>query len=531
MPQGYVSLFLHAHLPFVRHPEHDPFLEEDWLFEAITECYLPLLDAFGRLHREGVPFRVAMSVTPPLAAMLNDDLLRERYVCYLDRLLDLCEREVSRTRFDERLSKLSLFYQERLLRCREQFSNEYDGDVLGEFRRLENDGCLELVGCAATHGFLPILNQEPAAVRAQVEIGCQSHEACFGRRPKGFWLPECAYFPGVDEVLRDAGVRWFILDAHGVLHARPQPRFGVYAPIYTPAGTAAFGRDLESSEQVWSARVGYPGDTVYRDFYRDVGFDLEYSYIRPFLQPDGARKFTGLKYHRITGPDKDKDLYDPEAARRRADIHAAHFLASRENQIRGLRQHLGIEPIVLSPYDAELFGHWWFEGPIFLEMLLRKIASDQETFAAVTPSEYLTRHPTAQVATPAASTWGNQGYAEVWLNESNNWIYPHLHPAGRRMAELAEKFRTVPPTPEQERALRQAGRELLLAQSSDWAFIMRTGTAVDYATRRTREHLLRFTRIYEQIRDGAIDEGFVSRCEWRHNLFPDLDWRSFLSRS
>lgn len=523
--QGYLALILHAHLPFVRHPEYGEFLEEDWFFEAVTETYLPLLDVFERLVADDVAFRLSLVVSPTLAAMLTDALLRRRYVRYLDRRIDLTERELARTRGDQRFEPLARMYREHFIRCRERFSDRYQGDLLAAFARLEDAGALELMTCAATHGFLPLLELHPEAVAAQIRVGVAEHRRHFGRSPRGIWLPECAYTPRVDLILQQEDIRFVVLDTHGVAHATPRPRFGVYAPIFTRTGVAAFGRDLDTSRQVWSAEEGYPGDPYYREFYRDIGYDLDYDYIRPWIQPTGERKNTGIKYYRITRDGDHKAPYVPAIARERAEEHASHFLWARERQIECLRKELDRPPIVVAPYDAELFGHWWWEGPQFLEFFIRKAAADQDVFRLTTPSAYLREYPRQQVCQPAMSSWGNRGYAEVWLNERNDWIYPHLHAAQERMISLALTFRDADGL--RERALNQAARELLLAQSSDWAFIINQRTTVDYAEKRFREHIVRFTRLFEMIRDGVIDEGWLQAVEEQDNLFPAIDFRVY----
>ena len=380
------------------------------------------------------------------------------------------------------------------------------------------------MACAATHGFLPLLQQVPQAVRAQVQIGCAEYQRCFGRAPRGMWLPECAYVPGLENELRAAGVRWFVLDAHGLLFGRPRPRHGIFAPVFTPSGPAAFARDRESSRQVWSAEEGYPGDPAYRDFYRDIGFDLSLEYLRPYL-PGGSRRFTGLKYYRITGQGAHKEPYHRPWAMGAAEAHAAHFLKSRVDQARSLADALPSPPILLSPFDAELFGHWWFEGPEFLEHLLRKAAEGREELELLSPGAYLARHSTQQISSPSSSSWGNHGYWEVWLDDSNAWIYPHLHACARKMVEAAQS-RAGRATALDERYLRQMARELLLAQSSDWAFLMKTGTARHYAEERTRLHISRFLKLHAEIDSG--NEEFLALCEERDNLFPSLDWRLYL---
>lgn len=525
MVRGYLSLVLHTHLPFVRHPEHDRFLEEDWLYEAITETYLPLLDVFEGLVRDGVDFRVTMSLTPTLIAMLTDPLLQQRYVRHINRLIELAGREVVRSKEEPALRPLAEMYVERFRDAKQTFEERYGRDLVSAFRRFLDLGKVELVTCGATHGFLPLMRTRNA-VHAQVQVAVDQHAKRFGRPPEGIWLPECGYYDGLDEILREAGLRYFFADAHGVFHASPRPKHGVYAPIRCPSGVTAFGRDMESSRQVWSSQEGYPGDPRYREFYRDVGFDLDLGYLRPYLPADALRVNLGIKYYRITGPGDRKELYDPAIARERAAEHAGHFLRCREKQVEWLT---GIvtdrPPLITAPYDAELFGHWWFEGPAWLDFFLRKIAFDQRTIELVTPSEYLARHRSIQAATPSGSSWGYKGHAEFWLNESNDWIYRHLHRAEERMAALARSRAGAVGL--ERRALDQAARELLLAQGSDWAFIMKTGSHRDYAIRRTQDHLLRFSRLADMAAAGRIDAGRLAEIEYADNIFPDIDYRVY----
>lgn len=527
MPLGYLCLVLHAHLPFVRHPEYDDFLEEDWLYEAITETYIPILDAFDSLERDGADFRMTMSVTPTLAGMLSDPLLQYRYVRHIDNLIELAGKEIERTRWQPQFNQLAHMYHARFLRCREVFVNQYNYSLLNGFRRFFDSGKLELITCAATHGFMPLmLNRK--AMRAQIEIGAREFERHFGRRPQGIWLPECGYIPGVDELLRDAGIRYFFTDTHGVMFAEPRPKYGVYAPIVCPdTGVAVLARDSESSKQVWSAVEGYPGDYQYREFYRDVGFDLDYEYLKPHLHAHGIRSNLGIKYYKITGRTNHKEPYDPQAARDKAADHAGNFMFNREKQVEWLSGSMDGRPsLIVAPYDAELFGHWWFEGPDWINFLLRKMHFDQQTVKTITVPEYLDQHPKIQISRPSLSSWGYKGYCEVWLEGSNDWMYRHLHEDADRMVELAQRFSENGDSL-RRRALNQAARELLLAQSSDWAFIIKTGTMVEYARERTRIHVLNFNHLYEQIRNNDIDETWLSQIERRHNLFPDVDYRLY----
>lgn len=519
---GYLALILHAHLPFVRHPEHERFLEENWLFEAITETYLPLLQLLQGWQRDGLRPRLTLTLSPTLCSMLQDPLLQTRYARHLKELLDLAGKEIHRTRWEQPVHDLAEFYHGRLSAARDAYT-ACGRDLVGAFRQFQEAGTLEIITTAATHAVLPLLAEHPPSLRAQVLVARDHYQRCFGCDPRGIWLPECAYAEPLEDALLEANLRWFVTDTHGILHARPRPRYANFAPIFTPNGIAAFGRDPDCSRQVWSRHAGYPGDPRYRDFYRDVGFDLDLDYLRPHLAAPDQRGFTGIKYHRITGAAPHKEVYDRPAAVRAADEHAAHFLAARLAQFRCLAEILDRPPIVVAPYDAELFGHWWYEGPEFLDFFVRKACCDQKEFELTTPGDFVRLHPTHQVATPAASSWGEGGYWRVWLNEKNEWIYPHLRVAQDRMTELAGHY--PQPNPLQERALKQAARELLLAQASDWPFILRTETSPGYARKRVKEHLLRFTRLYEQLTAGDPDPEWLQEVESRDNLFPDVHYR------
>lgn len=259
MIKGYWIPILHSHLPFVKHPDYENFLEEHWLFEAITECYIPLLKRLKKLDDEGVNFKLTTSVTPPLAEMLEDEHLMGKYRVYLEKHIELGNKEVERTKGDGHFFPLANFYRDLFIETKEFFNGFLEGNVLNGYKYFYNKGSLEVITCGATHGYLPILSVNKHAVRTQIEIAVQAHEKHFGRRPKGIWLPECAYYDGLDEILDEKGIRFFIVDSHALTYGRPTSVNGVYAPAFTPNNVAAFGRDAQSSKQVWSSKRDIQG--------------------------------------------------------------------------------------------------------------------------------------------------------------------------------------------------------------------------------------------------------------------------------
>lgn len=521
-PKGYLNILLHAHLPYVRHPESEEYIEERWLFEAISETYIPLLIYFDKLEKEGVNFRITMNITAPLITMLTDELLQKRYFKYLLERIWLAKKEISRTSNDKQLNNLAKMYYNRFKEFYKVYKYKYNFNLIDGFKHFQDIGVLEIIACPATHGFLPLLNVTPNAVRAQIGVGVEMYKKHFGRLPKGMWLSECAYTPELEHALNEFDIKYIILESHGILYSNPKPIYGTLAPLISPKGIVAFGRDIESSKQVWSSICGYPGDFNYREFYKDIGYELDWDYIKPYVAKSGHRVDTGIKYHKITGKTDKKDYYNNDVAMGVCEMHADHFIASRIDQINNASKNMINPPVVTCPYDAELYGHWWFEGPYWLYILFKKIHYNQNTFELITPSEYLEKYPEIQEASLAVSTWGAHGYNEVWLNGKNDYIYRHLHKAGERMVYLARTY--TKPYKLQREALNQCARELLLAQSSDWPFIITADTMVEYAHKRVKDHIGRFNTLADMIDKNDINRSYLKDISYKDKIFPDIDY-------
>ncbi|MEW6739759.1 MAG: 1,4-alpha-glucan branching protein domain-containing protein [Nitrospirota bacterium] len=520
---GHLILLLHAHLPYVRHPEYEYSLEENWLFEALRETYIPLLDVLEGMVNDGISPHLTLSISPPLIEMLNDELLRKRFVRYMDNLIELSEAEKRRTK-KSAFEPIAFLYNNEFKRIRRLYCERYKQDIVSAFRRLQDEGHVEIVASAATHAFLPAFEHYPDAVKAQIEIGIKSYVHNFGRQPSGFWLPECGYFKGLDSFLKDAGIRYFFVESHGVIHGRPRPVYSIYKPVLSPAGLMVFSRDFKSAQQVWCASKGYPGDFSYRDFYRDIGFDLPVSYIEQFTHL-GIRTFTGIKYHSITGNTEYKMPYNRVKAIERVSEHAKHFVESRESDIRRLSE-FDFCPVIFSTFDAELFGHWWFEGIEWLNIVLRSISEGKRSFDIVTPERYFNEcvnSETVQSIHISSSSWGEGGYNSMWIGGRNHRLYRHLHKMAERMALLKQRITDSPihrftDSPIQ-RTVNQAMREMLLAHASDWPFLMQKGRAQEYAEHRVRGHIERFNMLFDMIENGNMEESILKSMEESNRIF------------
>lgn len=493
------ALILHAHLPYVR-PDGPEILEERWLYEAVAETYLPLLWALERLARDGVPARLAISLSGPLLSMLGDTGLMSRCRRHLTHTLDLAGRQV-KMYAGTPLEQAAAFHRDRFAQLVADFDRR-GGNLIAGFAALADAGLVELFTAAGSHGYLPLLATDRGR-SAQIEAGLQEFARHFGRRPAGIWLPECAYAPGLDHLLRAAGIRWFVAEAATVAGAWPTVPAGT-ACVRTPGGVAAFARDKEAARLVWDSSAGYPGDPAYREFYRDEGFDLPLEEVAPWLVEGSVRSDTGVKLYRVEGAWGEKLPYDPAAALARAAEHARHYagvLARRDG-------------LVVTPFDAELFGHWWFEGPAWIEALFRELAALAGDVRPVSPSDWLSEPGAAPplVRLPSGS-WGSNADHGFWLSPATDFLWPRLHDAELRMLQIAEADALPRPV------IDQAARELLLAQASDWPFILAGGTTAAYAQRRAETHLERF----DALVSGRLDPADVDAED---GLFPLLDGRA-----
>jgi len=533
-------LTLHSHLPYVLHHGRWPH-GSDWLCEAALDTYLPLLEALRELAAEGVPAPLTIGFTPVLANQLASPAFVQELEAFFDQRQAACAEAPAGLAATGETALLPLvdFWKARFSRLRNLF-HAIDCDILAAFRRLQDDGRLEIIGSAATHGYLPLLARDES-IRLQLAVGRDEHRRLFGRDPAGCWLPECAYRPragrrpGIEEHLAAAGFRYFFTDSHLAQAGEPLANYGD-VPLgaerfdaATPAAqaksagkivrspyrayrvtaprakrpVAAFVRDPRSSMQVWSRHQGYPGDEAYLEFHK-------------------IRWPGGLKLWRVTGPDVDlgaKLAYDPAAALRRVGDHARHFahLVAGITAERGGPSASRVE-VVVAPFDTELFGHWWFEGVDFLAAVYRELR--HHPGVRPTPaSRHVADHPPHVGVRLAEGSWGVNGDHSMWLNDRTAWTWPRLRAlegAFWKAAPAALASARARP------ALEQAARELLLAQASDWQFMISTGAVPDYAERRFRLHCDDAERLIAGLAEGADVERLVDDLARRDDLFPDV---------
>lgn len=563
---GSFLFVLHSHIPYVRKAGKWPHGEE-MLHEIIAETYLPLLNAFSRLFQKKIPISLSLGLTPILLEQLNDRYMQNEFIKYMKARILAAERErkvleKSQPELLEANAFVLEWYKNRLF----EYEFVYQRDIVGAFRFFQDNDGLDILTSAATHGYLPLLKSESAIV-GQLRTAVNQYKKYFGREPRGIWLPECGYHPGaqpgphrigerkgIEHYLDSLGIEYFFTDSHVIdaalpHHERKMPKvkmslttnsaellgeasisrmsdgvdsanlseadasdektYTTFHPYkVTDSNVHVFGRDQLTGLAVWSATWGYPGEFYYREFHK-------------------KSVKSGHKYWRVTksGPGlATKEIYQHQIAENKVHEHAAHFVDLVTNHLSEYKQKTGLSGTVVSSYDTELFGHWWFEGVQWLEEVITRFY-EQQRIELVNGKQAVSLHPQiARVKLPESS-WGNGGQHATWLNEHTAYMWPVIHECEDRFRHLASMHRNAKGI--LEKLLNQATRELLLLQSSDWPFLVTTFQAKDYAEKRFEEHVERFKRLCDAIEgkrksDPITREAFIKDTPFKHVDFRDF---------
>ncbi len=500
-----IILALHAHLPYIRIPEKKFPLQELWLFQSITECYIPLIVCLNELIEEDIEFNITLSLSPTLLSMLGDNYYKDKYKNYLQTLRNLI-RKISANPKDDIEHAVSAL-RHRIQKIAD-FHEKANGDIINEFRKLSQDNRVNLITTAATHALFPLFRFSEHLIDKQIDTGLREFEKSFGFRPDGFWLPEMGYYANLDKILRDNNLKYTFLDAHSVYFAKKNPTYGNFYPAKTDNGITIFPREMALSNIIWSAGTGYPGDYRYREFH----FDYTYSLTDSELNDLEIDKIPfGLKIYRITGEDRLKEFYNPENAMAVIEEHSSDFIKKIIDRANQIGSRIDKIPVFTLPFDAELFGHWWYEGPEFLKKIIKKISASKE-IRLVSPGDPDVTADLESI-TPAESSWGNEGSFQTWMNPESSWIYPEI-------ADLY--YRLIAASNSSEKAVKQAFREILLASSSDWTFFIANGNSKDYGKMRLKDHISSAKKIIESIESGNIDEEFILQRESLYPIFNDM---------
>ena len=557
-PLGHLCIVLHGHLPYVLHHGSYPH-GEAWLYEAAAETYLPLLDMIGEAALNKARPALTVGLTPVLLEQLAHDRFKRGFVTYLNERREraISDRKEFEGKNEMHFAYLAKQWEEWFTHSLEVF-RRIRQDIPAEFAMRRAEGHIQILTSNATHAYMPlILNDEMLA--AQMSLGTFTTEKHLGFRAKGMWLPECAYRPtwehwqpsvlydneryrpGIEKFIARAGVDHFFVDTHLVTGCHPlgimqDGKFqgvpaeqaawdnrgwrNVLEPVGVqsepaPANVWAFARHPHVSEQVWSGSIGYPGAGQYLEFHRKHGE-------------------RGLRYHKIThnkAPLSNKDPYYPDDVAGKIFEHAGHFGNVVRGVLQDYRNKTGRTGTVVAPFDAELFGHWWFEGIRFLRDVILTLNSSED-IKLVTVEEALAQNPRDKVVRMPEGSWGEKGNHSVWINDKNKWMWEIEY---RAEGSLLKAIHELPwrQNSEVKQLLEHAARQLVLLQASDWPFVVHTQGATDYGIQRMAGHSTNFNQaieMAEQLAKGiALDQlqhSELAEMSMHDSIFTqiDLNW-------
>jgi 1,4-alpha-glucan branching enzyme len=511
--KGYFSPVLHTHMPYVRKNGVWP-VGEDWLYQVMSDTYIPLLGMLAQLEGEGIGPCLALTLTPVLCEQLADPYIQERFIAYLKTMQEHSERDVNDFVYfadDARKALAEAYYQE--YRRKLMAFVAIGEDLLAAFTSFEGQGMIETLASCATHAFLPAQRDE-RAVREQVVLGIESHRKHLRVQPRGFWLPECAYREGIEDLLASEGIEYFIVDSTAL---GGQPGGRPY--LAGDSGVVALARSDRANADAWDEVTGYPTDARYIDSTK-------------YYQG------SGLHYWRVTGPGvsiESKEVYEPTQATIRALDHAGHFIRSIASEVesavedgavsgsRGEGEAWSDPPLVLASYDTEFLGHGWMEGIYWLELTLRSLAAS-ETVRLTLPSAFIAGNSERRRIDLLETTWGTDRDHSTWVNPETDWMWDDLYGAQERLERLLVQFGHTT-SPLETRALRQSAREVLLLESSDWPYMVAKDRARDYAIERFRAHLERFTMLADALESRGVGgvETALGEVEEADDIFAELD--------
>lgn len=566
MSANYV-LILHTHLPWVLNHGNWPH-GEDWLMEAIAECYVPLLDSMNKLIGEGISPQITLDISPVLCEQLADKETPAKFLQYCKEKIESAKADTVRFKANgEDLHKvyLSEWWSDWYQNTADSFQKNHGSSIINSLKKLQDAGHIEIMTCGATHGYLPLLGFD-ASDYLQIRTAVENYKKHFGKAPRGIWLPECAYRPayiwkseipvapfneyklrkGVEEILAEHGIEYFVSDEillkqsmligwygnedktyfidkeHHEHTFTPSPfkLFNVASNKQTVGKTAAvFTRSNELSLKVWSGEIGYPGEPTYLDFHK-------------------KQDKSNLRYWRVTDVKADmqyKDLYHPDWVDEKTNLQTNHYIKQLEMAANDYEKVTGEQAIICTPFDTELFGHWWFEGVKFIEYLLRGLHHSPSIHSTKAGAALDHAKPKEIIALPEGS-WGENNNHDVWSNPSNYWTWEQIYNCELRFSKLIFTAGTQLENKLLERVLLQTMRELMLLHSSDWQFLISNESAIDYASMRFNYHLSDFNRLAllaEKLEKNAIADAtemnYLAECEHRNSIFPELQlrwWRS-----
>ncbi len=526
MPEKRLILVIAAEQAYIRRTSpHDVFsAPNDILFSAVTDTYIPLVDMMYRLEDENVPFKLNLVMSPLLCELLEDPSVQNQYIANLEKRIEIGKKELERNESDPKVLALVKSTLETLKKKKDLFENRFQKRIVKQIRKFVAKGEVEIIPTAASYAYLPHYADMPESINAQIEAGLYSAKYFFGEIGGGFYLPYMGWASGFDRIMRPYGINYTILDAKALLFSETPNGRGIFCPVRTNGSLVLFGTDPDTISDI-AGDDGYMNDESYLSVESDVGFELPGEELKDIMENDGSRVQTGFKYWKRHEETEERTAYDPKEARRKASDDARDFFESKKAKLIAASRELPEDDAVLvCNIPAEYIGQEWHEGPLWLEEVIRRCASDGDIELSVC-KDNLKKQFSLQKLEPYPCSCGGNGYSEDLLDSCNSWMMRYTRKATERMIELANRFPGE--TSLKARLLNLGAKEVFLVQSSALPKMVQEGLCPDFAREEFKDDILSFSQVFDALASNSVSTEWLTRLEKEHPLFPWMNYRIF----
>lgn len=516
-----------ANQEFIRHPKGQMAVIEpelNSLFESISDIYLPLLAMLEKYEAAGKTVRIGLVIPPVLCTMLDNEEIQNMYLTWLDSRIDFGNKELARCKDDEKLVQLASSTIKKFENCKKVFEEKYEKNLLKQFVEFHSKGFIELLGTTGTDIFLPHYQDLTEVLSAEIETGVQTYRHFFGEFPEGFWLPELAYVPGIEKLIKGYGYSYTILDSRSILLSETLPQKGIFYPCRTDNSLAVFAADPQLQDQIFDDD-GFAMRDEYLNMNRDVGFELAASELSSIVPEGGDRVASGYRYWSGNFDDESDEIYDIESARAQVQKDAETFLKEKSELLNQAAALLEKDEYVtlVCPLDAERLQQNWGEWLFWLDCIIDN--SEKYGINLTSCTSMLNHHYSYEKVVPYYSSWAGTGYGENFLSSKNSWMMRYSRKACERMVDLADRFPND--TGLKTRLLNLGAKELLLALSSGLAKMIENDNNPEYAKRRFIDSINAFTDVFDSLGSNTVSTEWLTTLEIYDDIFPWINYRIF----
>lgn len=514
-----------CHQGYIRHvaDEKKYALQNDILFSSISKTYLPLLSLFRKFESEKLSFKIGMVFSPSLCSLLSDPVVQEQYIEWLDKRIALGESEIARLKDceDVLLLRNAELAFEKAKKDKEDFCEVYNQNLLAAFNSFSDKGYIELFATCGTYALLSHYGDMKEVLDAQIEVGLFSHRYYFGSKPAGFYLPFLGFTEGIDSILKSYGFQYSIVDNRSVLFSDNLPFDGIFSPVRCENSSyCLFAQDCDSPDDIQL----FKNNPLYKNIDKDIAFELSDSELQKssFLEEGYARVPSGFKYW--SNENDANTVYDNEKALEQVKKDAESFITQKNEKLSKAESLMKDKsPSLVCVVDAKTLGQEWAEGIDFFEAVIRKAGESEINLSScedIVENVYL-----LQKIKPYTGSSQGHGYGEDLLEASNDWMIRYTRKMSARMIDLSDRYPNE--TGLKIRLLNLAAKELMLAQSGEWAVMLHEGIFPEYAAERFKDSIRAFMTVYDALGTNTVSTEWLTRMEKEYTIFPWMNFRIF----